>query len=106
MSPTQDPTPWELLRAMQSLRDDLRADFAAFAARLAETVTKESYAADRRTDEVRLRALESNLAELRQDREKEQAEARTNRRLAVSAFVAPTLVVLITAVLLAEFGTK
>ncbi|MFE7395184.1 hypothetical protein [Streptomyces sp. NPDC057557] len=105
-APGQDPTPWELLRAMQQMRDDLRADFAAFASRLAEMVTKESYAADRRTDEVRIRALETDLAEVKREREKEQTEARTNRRLAVSALVAPILVALITAWLLAQLGSK
>lgn len=95
--PTQDPTPWELLRAMQQMRDDLRADFAEFASRLAEMVTKDSYAADRRTDELRLRALEADLAEVRRERDQEHSEARTNRRLAVSAIIAPILVALIIA---------
>ncbi|GAA1353501.1 hypothetical protein [Streptomyces beijiangensis] len=103
-APTQDPTPWELLRAMQQMRDDLRADFAAFASRLAEMVTKNEYAADRRTDELRIRALEADIAEARTNREREQAERLTNRRLAISAIIAPIVVAVITAWLLAGQG--
>ncbi|MFJ7422723.1 hypothetical protein ACIQXD_29590 [Streptomyces uncialis] len=95
--PNQDPTPWELLRALQQMRDDLRSDFADLVARLAEMVTRESYAADRRTDEIRIQALEAGLAEERRERERERAEVRTNRRLAVSALVAPLALVLINA---------
>lgn len=100
--PTQDPTPWELLRAVQQLRDDLRADFAALASRLEQMVTKDVYAADQRAVEQRIGTLEGDLDELREQREREAADARTNRRLALSALVAPVVVALLVAVLLAK----
>ncbi|WP_327297787.1 MULTISPECIES: hypothetical protein [unclassified Streptomyces] len=103
-APTQDPTPWELLRAMQQMRDDLRSDFADFASRLAEMVTKEAYTADRRTDELRLRALESDLADVKAERDRELSERSTNRRLAISAIIAPIVVALITTWLIAGQG--
>ncbi|MFD9792085.1 hypothetical protein ACFWXK_14165 [Streptomyces sp. NPDC059070] len=101
-TPTQDPTPWELLRAMTQLRDDLRADLATFTDRLTEMVTKIQYDADRRTDELRLKALEGELADLRRGREQERLERRANRRLAVTALIAPVVV----GVLLALVGAK
>ncbi|MFE7093288.1 hypothetical protein [Streptomyces erythrochromogenes] len=101
-SPNQDPTPWELLRAVQQLRDDLRADFAALASRLEQMVTKDVYAADQRAVEQRIGNLEDDLDELREQREREAADARTNRRLALSALVAPIVVALLVAVLLAK----
>ncbi|MFD7769868.1 hypothetical protein [Streptomyces sp. NPDC059787] len=101
----QDPTPWELLRAMQQMRDDLRADFAAFAARLAEMVTKNEYAADRRADEIRLNALEADLNEVKNERDRERSEGRTNRRLAVSALIAPIVVAIVVAWLLPQLAT-
>ncbi|MET9318802.1 hypothetical protein ABZX75_01170 [Streptomyces sp. NPDC003038] len=100
--PNQDPTPWELLRAVQQLRDDLRADFAALASRLEQMVTKDVYAADQRAIEQRIGTLEGDLDELREQREREAADARTNRRLALSALVAPVVVALLVAVLLAK----
>ncbi|MFE3577954.1 hypothetical protein [Streptomyces vinaceus] len=100
--PNQDPTPWELLRAVQQLRDDLRADFAALASRLEQMVTKDVYAADQRAAEQRIGTLEGDLDELREQREREATDARTNRRLALSALVAPVVVALLVAVLLAK----
>ncbi|MFE6186492.1 hypothetical protein ACFQ6U_18915 [Streptomyces sp. NPDC056465] len=102
-APNQDPTPWELLRTMQQMRDDLRADFASFAARLAEMVTQGEYAADQRTTNVRLQAIEDDLAEVKRAQEREATETRTNRRLAISAIVAPVIVGLVTSWLLAKF---
>ncbi|MEY2226825.1 hypothetical protein [Streptomyces sp. BF23-19] len=102
--PNQDPTPWELLRAVQQLRDDLRADFAALASRLEQMVTKDVYAADQRAVEQRIGTLEGDLDELREQREREAADTRTNRRLALSALVAPVVVALLVAVLLAKLN--
>ncbi|MFM9760815.1 hypothetical protein [Streptomyces scabiei] len=102
--PGQDPTPWELLRAMQQMRDDLRADFAAFSARLAEMVTKIQYDADRRTDEVRIKAVEDDIAQMQRERETERQEARGVRRLALTALVAPVMVGVIVAIVTGKLG--
>ncbi|MDT0484038.1 hypothetical protein [Streptomyces doebereineriae] len=73
------------------MRDDLRANFTAFSARLAEMVTKIQYDADRRTDEVRIKAVEDDIAQIRRERETERQEARGVRRLALTALVAPVV---------------
>ncbi|WP_274558033.1 hypothetical protein [Streptomyces spiramyceticus] len=103
-APTQDPTPWELLRAIQQLRDDLRSDFAAFNTRMDQTVTKDVYAADQRAADLRIEGLEGEVRALKQQHEDEQQEARTNRRLAVSALIAPIVVAVVVAALLATLG--
>ncbi|XUL89982.1 hypothetical protein ACQ86D_27875 [Streptomyces galilaeus] len=102
--PGQDPTPWELLRAMQQMRDDLRADFAAFSARLAEMVTKIQYDADRRADEVRIKAVEDDVAQMRRERDAERQDARGVRRLALTALIAPVAVGVIVAFLTGKLG--
>ncbi|WP_405889467.1 hypothetical protein OG427_02795 [Streptomyces sp. NBC_00133] len=103
-APNQDPTPWELMRAMQQLRDDLRADLAALGTRLEQMVTKDVYAADQRAAAQRMASLEDDLRDVQQHRESEKLEARTNRRLAVSALVAPIVVAVTVAVVLAALG--
>ncbi|MCK7627243.1 hypothetical protein MUU72_29810 [Streptomyces sp. RS10V-4] len=100
----QDPTPWELLRAMQQMRDDLRSDFAALGARLAEMVTKIQYEADRRTDELRIKAVEDDVAAIQRERDEERQEARSVRRLALTALVAPVVVGVIVAIVIGKLG--
>ncbi|GGO59421.1 hypothetical protein [Streptomyces lasiicapitis] len=98
-APNQDPTLWELLRAMQQMRDDLRADFAELGTRLAEMVTKIQYDADRRTDEIRIKSLEGDVADLGRAAEAEREAARGARRLALIALVAPVVVAILVSVL-------
>ncbi|WP_172387167.1 hypothetical protein [Streptomyces sp. MNP-20] len=98
-APSQDPTPWELLRAMQQMRDDLRSDFAELGARLAEMVTKIQYDADRRADEIRLKGLEDGVADLERAWETEREAARGARRLALTALAAPIVVGVVVAIL-------
>ncbi|MGW5532037.1 hypothetical protein [Streptomyces xanthochromogenes] len=86
------------------MRDDLRADFAVFTDRLTEMVTKIQYDADRRTDDLRLKALESEVAEVRRYRERERLETRANRRLAITALIAPVLVGVLVAVLVGQLA--
>jgi hypothetical protein len=101
----QDPTPWELLRTMQQMRDDLRADFAALGARLAEMVTQVQYEADRRTDELRIKAVEDDIMAVKRERDAERQEARSVRRLALTALLAPVVVGVIVAAMTAKFGS-
>ncbi|MFD3618732.1 hypothetical protein ACFWWT_26525 [Streptomyces sp. NPDC058676] len=100
----QDPTPWELLRAMQQMRDDLRSDFAALGARLAEMVTKIQYEADRRTDELRLKAVEDDIVAMQRERDTERQEARGVRRLGLTALAAPVVVGVIVALVTGKLG--
>lgn len=100
----QDPTPWELLRAMRQMRDDLRADFAALGSRLAEMVTKIQYEADRRTDELRIKAIEDDIAQIQREREAERQDARGVRRLALTALIAPIAVGVIVAIVTGKLG--
>lgn len=103
LPPGAEPTLWELHRTMAQLRedqrggiaqlrDDLRADIASLAARLDQVVTEEVYRADQRTVLQRLEILERDLAAAQRHREDDQAQQTTNRRLIISAFVAPLVV--------------
>ncbi|GAO08680.1 hypothetical protein TPA0598_04_03160 [Streptomyces lydicamycinicus] len=103
-APNQDPTPWELLRAMQQLRDDLRSDFAELGARLAEMVTKIQYEADRRTDELRIKAIQDELATMGRTWEAEREATRSARRLALTALVAPVIVGVVVAISVSLLG--
>ncbi|MET9412127.1 hypothetical protein ABZX90_41380 [Streptomyces sp. NPDC002935] len=101
--PSAEPTLWELHRAMAQLREDqrggiaqlrvdLRADLAALAGRLDQVVTEDVYRADQRTVLQRLEILERDLTAAQRQREEDQAHQTTNRRLIISAFVAPLVV--------------
>ncbi|WP_369387238.1 hypothetical protein AB5J72_06150 [Streptomyces sp. CG1] len=101
--PSAEPTLWELHRAVSQLREDLRGDLAQLAARLDQVVTQDVYRADQRAVDQRISQIESGLAALRgehdqsieraeQLRREDQAQAAATRRLVISAFVSPLLV--------------
>ncbi|MDJ0383171.1 hypothetical protein [Streptomyces sp. G-G2] len=102
--PSAEPTLWELHRAVSQLREDLRGDLAHLAARLDQVVTQDVYRADQRATEQRIGQVEAALAGLRgehdqitergdQQRREDQAQAAATRRLVVSSFVAPLLLI-------------
>ncbi|MEV4741561.1 hypothetical protein [Streptomyces sp. NPDC049555] len=104
--PGAEPTLWELHRAVSQLREDLRGDIAQLAARLDQVVTEDVYRADQRAVEQRISQVESGLAHLRGDHEQAvdraaqqraegQAQAAATRRLVLSSFVAPLLVMVV-----------
>ncbi|WP_449475288.1 hypothetical protein [Streptomyces abikoensis] len=90
---------------MSQLREDLRGDIAQLAARLDQVVTEDVYRADQRAVEQRIGQVEAGLSHLRgdheqmtervaQQRSEDQAQAAATRRLVVSSFVAPLLVMI------------
>lgn len=100
--PSAEPTLWELHRAVSQLREDLRGDLAQLAARLDQVVTQDVYRADQRALNQRISQLEAGLSGLRgehdqgldrseQQRREDQAQAAATRRLVISSFVAPLL---------------
>ena len=100
--PSAEPTLWELHRAVSQLREDLRGDLAQLAARLDQVVTQDVYRADQRAVDQRISQIESGLAGLRgehdqgleraeQQHREDQAQAAATRRLVLSSFVAPLL---------------
>ncbi|WP_433547154.1 hypothetical protein ACQPZG_20275 [Streptomyces sp. CA-294286] len=100
--PSAEPTLWELHRAVSQLREDLRGDLAQLAARLDQVVTQDVYRADQRATEQRIGQVEAGLAGLRSEhdqitergegqRREDQAAAAATRRLVISSFVAPLL---------------
>ncbi|MEW1658813.1 hypothetical protein [Streptomyces sp. NPDC093707] len=104
--PSGEPTLWELHRAvvqlredqrddLAQLRDDLRSDIAALAGRLNQVVTVEVYRADQRNLTQRIDVLERELETVRSERDQDRAQASTNRRLIISAFIAPFLLTLL-----------
>ncbi|MFG2143687.1 hypothetical protein ACGFRG_05740 [Streptomyces sp. NPDC048696] len=104
--PGSEPTLWELHRAVSQLREDLRGDLAQLAARLDQVVTQDVYRADQRTIEQRIGQVETGLVSLRgeceqiterveQQRREDQAQVVATRRLVLSSFVAPLLVMVV-----------
>ncbi|MFD0386285.1 hypothetical protein ACFQ2B_39395 [Streptomyces stramineus] len=91
---------------MSQLREDLRGDIAQLAARLEQVVTEDVYRADQRAVEQRIGQVEAGLSHLRGDHEvmaeragqlrsEDQAQAAATRRLVLSSFVAPLLVMVV-----------
>lgn len=80
---------------MAQLRDDLRGDLAALAARLDHVVTEDVYRADQRTVSQRLDTLERDVQAVTRGREEDQARQTATRRWVVSAFVAPPVIYVI-----------
>ncbi|MCX4749244.1 hypothetical protein OG455_27690 [Kitasatospora sp. NBC_01287] len=104
--PTAEPTLWELQRALTQfredqrdgiagLRDDLRADIQALAARLEQVVTKDVYQSDQRLMAQRVDVIERDLATERRAREDAETAAVAARRWLIGAFVAPVVIVLL-----------
>ncbi|MHA7956323.1 hypothetical protein ACX9I7_01005 [Streptomyces sp. L500] len=104
--PGAEPTLWELHRAVSQLREDLRGDLAQLAARLDQVVTEDVYRADQRAVEQRIGQVEAGLSHLRGDHEQmveraaqqrteDQTQAAATRRLVLSSFVAPLLVMVV-----------
>ncbi|MEU5434521.1 hypothetical protein AB0G73_14260 [Streptomyces sp. NPDC020719] len=104
--PGSEPTLWELHRAVSQLREDLRGDLAQLATRLDQVVTQDVYRADQRAIEQRITRVEAGLVDLRgeceqvaergeQQRREDQAQVAATRRLVLSSFVAPVLVMVV-----------
>ncbi|GAA2154085.1 hypothetical protein GCM10009760_52640 [Kitasatospora kazusensis] len=101
--PTAEPTLWELQRALSQLREDqrtgiaglredLRGDLQALAARFEQVVTKDVYQADQRLMTQRVAVVERDLAAEARARQDAEAKALAGRRLMVGAFLAPLAV--------------
>ncbi|WP_063734399.1 hypothetical protein [Streptomyces sp. RTd22] len=111
--PGAEPTLWELHRAvvqlredqrddLAQLRDDLRSDIAALANRLNQVVTVDVYRADQRNLSLRIDSLERELETVKNERDQDREQASTNRRLIISAFVAPVLLAVLQLLLAAR----
>ncbi|MCX5206125.1 hypothetical protein OG897_32535 [Streptomyces sp. NBC_00237] len=90
------------LTAARDLREDLCGDLAQLAARLDQVVTQDIYRADQRATEQHIGQVEAGLVGLRSEhdqitergegqRREDQAVAAAIRRLVISSFVAPLL---------------
>ncbi len=101
--PTAEPTLWELQRALSQLRedqrdgiaglrDDLRSDLQALAARYELVVTKDVYTADQRLITQRVDVVERDLRAEVRTREDAVTKAAAARRWMITAFVAPLVV--------------
>lgn len=111
--PGAEPTLWELHRAvvqlredqrddLAQLRDDLRSDIASLANRLNQVVTVDVYRADQRNLVLRIDSLERDLETVKHERDQDREQASTNRRLIISAFIAPILLTMLQLVLAAR----
>ncbi|MER6329095.1 hypothetical protein ABT298_07105 [Streptomyces sp. NPDC001034] len=111
--PGAEPMLWELHRAvvqlredqrddLAQLRDDLRSDIAALANRLNQVVTVDVYRADQRNLALRIDTLERELETVKAERDQDHEQASTNRRLIISAFIAPVLLTVLQLLLAAR----
>lgn len=89
----EEPTLWEIRRVVEAGHRELSADIAQLNARLDQYVLREVYDAHRGADLERMKRLDTQIRELREQ----------NRKAfwtAVSSFIAPILVAIVLAVML------
>jgi hypothetical protein len=92
---SDEPSNGELGRLIQALRSDMREDLQQLQVRLDKQVPMDVYTIEKQ-------ALADRVAALETRREQEQRERRQDRRLIVSAFVAPILMLVIQLVIAAR----
>lgn len=96
---TDEPTGWELQRAMAELRQDLREGFKSVNDRLDRVPTQDLLAVWQARYDQQLADVRADVAEIQEDRKHEARErAKANRAAMgalVTAFVAPIIVAVI-----------
>lgn len=88
-----EPTLWELQRTIESGHREVTADIAQLNARLDTFVLKEVYDAHRTADQERIKRLEEQVIDLRD-------QSRKAFWTAVSSFIAPFVVGIIVALIM------
>ena len=96
---SDEPTGWELQRAMEQMRQDLRDGFRAMNERLDRVPTSDLFSAWQARYDQQLSDLRTDVAEIQEDRKHEARERAKASRAAVgalvTAFVAPIVVAVI-----------
>lgn len=91
----------ELGRRLDKFEQDMAARFDALVRRLDDSIASKVYEADRRTADAQRLALEQRVEEVARQADERAHEAAINRRLAISALLAPLLVALVSVLLYA-----
>lgn len=96
---SDEPTPWELQRALAAMRQDLREGFKSVNDRLDRVPTSDLMAAWQARYDQQLADIRRDVAEIQEDRKHEARERAKASRAAmgalVTAFVAPIVVAVI-----------
>lgn len=96
---SDEPTGWELQRAMAELRQDLRDGFKSVNERLDRAPTSDLLAVWQASHEQQLADVRADVAEIQEDRKHEARERAKASRAAmgalVTAFIAPIVVAVI-----------
>ncbi|MEU8968182.1 hypothetical protein AB0D11_02705 [Streptomyces monashensis] len=105
-----EPTLGEVVRRLEAIHQDLKEDLREYGTRLDKKVSIERYELERRAaDDVhrtvieRVAAIEAARAQEHRDadeeRRKQEEQRRSDRRLVLSALIAPVLMILLQAYL-------
>jgi hypothetical protein len=101
--PLEDDSPritlGELGRRLDRFESDMGSRFDDLIHRIESSISAKVYEADQRTAEARYQALEQRLEAYEKQEEDRRKESLTNRRLAISALLAPLLVTLVSTLL-------
>lgn len=93
---SDEPTPWELQRALEQLRQDLREGFRSVNDRLDRVPTSDLMAAWQARYDQQLADVRKDVAEIQEDRKLEARQRMATHRAAIGAIVtaviAPILV--------------
>ena len=96
---SDEPTGWELQRAMAELRQDVRDGFKAMNERLDRVPTQDLFTAWQTRYDQQLADVRADVAEIQEDRKHEARERAKASRAAmgalITAFVAPIVVAVI-----------
>lgn len=90
-----EPTLGEVARRLEAIHADLKEDFRDLATRLDKKVSVERYEIERRTADDVHRQLIERIAAIEQDRRKAEDQRRADRRLVLTALVAPVLILVL-----------
>lgn len=96
---TDEPTGWELQRAMEQLRVDLRDGFRAMNERLDKVPTSDLFAAWQTRYDQQLTDLREDITGIQEDRKHEARERAKANRAAVGALVVAIVAPIVVAVI-------
>lgn len=75
-----EPTSWELQRALEQMRADMRSGFEGINTRLDKLVTQDAFQAEQRRVDERFREIKDDLVEERGARERAELESKASQR--------------------------
>jgi len=104
-----EPTLGEVVRTLARIERDLGTRLDGITARLDRVITVELYEAHQKATEQRFGAVEAEVAELKEQRQRDDERRAADRRMVVGAVIAAVLSLIVTivgAALVLAFGLK